>query len=106
MTNKPHLYRKHFTSAEDLLLRTIPENDVSSEINLVRICLARYFEFYANSLPSDLELQVSALQVTSDAASMIASLVRTQIKFHSPDTELMRELDEALACVRKEMNIE
>jgi len=89
MTNKPHLYRKYFTSAEDILLRTIPENDVSSEINLVRICLARYFEFCGNSLPSDLKLQVSALRVISAAASMIASLVHTQIKYHSPNTELI-----------------
>jgi len=98
MTRKktPHLYQKYFTSAEDLRLKAIPENDVSSEINLLRICLAHYIECYGNSLPADLKSQVSALHVTGEAASMIGSLVRTQIKAHNPQTILERAIKEAL----------
>lgn len=93
---KPHLYRKYYTSAEDIRLKAIRENDVSSEINLVRIYLARYFESYGNSLPADLKSQVSALHVTGAATSMIAGLVRTQIKAHNPQTELERTIMEAI----------
>lgn len=90
------LYARYLTSAEKKSLRAIPANDVSSEINLVRICLARYFESYGNSLPADLKSQVSALHVTGAAASMIAGLVRTQNKAHNPGTELSRAIEEAI----------
>jgi len=102
---KPHLYRKYFTSAEELRLAPIPENDVSSEINLVRICLARYLESQGNSLPADLKSQVTALHVKGAAASTIVGLIRTQIKAHNPGTELTRVIEEALDEARIELNI-
>jgi len=102
---KPRLYRKHFTSAEELRLAAIPENDVSSEINLLRIWLARYIESHGNSLPADLKTRISALHVTGEAASMIATLIRTQIKAHNPDTELRRAIEEAMHELRMELNL-
>lgn len=102
---KPHLYRKHFTSAEELHLAAIPESDVSSEINLVRICIARYLETHGNSLPADLKSRVCVLHLTGEAASTIGSLVRTQIIVHNPGTELSRAIEEALDELRIELNL-
>ena len=99
---KPHLYRKHFTPAECCALKAIPENDVASEVNFLRIMLVRFLGSHGKS---DLKSQLDALRAAGDSASMIASLVRTQIKAHNPGTELSRAMEEALDELRKELNI-
>src|ERR1700690_40546 len=40
---KNHIYRQYFTSKEWEMLKAIPENDVRSEIYLIRVLLARSF---------------------------------------------------------------
>jgi hypothetical protein len=91
-----HLYRKHFTRAERRLLKAIPENDVTSEVNVLRVQLGRLINSHGISSPADLKLQLDALRTAGEAASMIAGLVRTQIEAHNPDTELKRIIEEAL----------
>lgn len=103
--NAPHLYRKHFTRAEQRALKTMPEKDVTSEVNLLRVMLARFFGLHGNVPTADLKLRLDALRAASFAASMIASLMRTQTRAHNPDLELEREIEEALNSLRMELGI-
>jgi len=72
---------------------------------MLRVQVGRYFGRSANSLPADINLQMSGLQAISKAASMIAALVRTQNRSLHPSTVLEQEIEEAMDSVRKELGI-
>ncbi len=102
----PHLYRRHFTRKERILLSAIPENDVSSEITLLRVILDRSFELYGALSSVEYKLHLSFLLSTGDGVGMIAILLRTQNKTNNPMIGLQREIMAALDEIRKEMCIE
>ena len=102
----PHLYRRHFTRKERILLSAIPENDVSSEVTLLRVTLDRSFELYAALSSTEYKLHLSYLRSTGNGVGMIAILLRTQNKINNPLTDLQDEIMGALDEIRKEMSIE
>jgi hypothetical protein len=83
----------------------IPEHDLISEINLLRVFIARHISASGYSQHLDLKSQISVLIAINSTASMIACLARTQNKAHNPGTELSRAMEEALDELRKELNI-
>jgi hypothetical protein len=98
--SRPNLYRKYFTPAERRALAATPENDVTGEVNLLRIMLLRFLAAGAGAPPpADLKSHLESLRVTSVGAAMIACLIRTQARAGGLLTDLDRALDEALAGV-------
>ena len=94
-----NLYRQHFIPAERHALDLVPENDLTGEVNLLRIMLRRFLAGQAGAPPADLKLHLDSLRVTSCGAAMVASLLRTHARAGGPATALDRLIEEALANV-------
>jgi hypothetical protein len=100
---KNHIYRQYFTSKECEMLKAVPENDVKSEIYLIRVLLARAFaqiprsnSNHKASAPS-LELNFELFSIFSRATVALAGLVTLHNKFHDPGNELGDTILEALS---------
>lgn len=99
---KHHIYRHNFTPKERKMLAEIPENDVTSEIYLLRILLARNFEqLHRNPSKKDglwasLNIDQDVFSTFSRAAIVLASLVASQNKSYNPKTEVGDEIKQAL----------
>jgi hypothetical protein len=78
---KHHIYGQYFTPEERKMLAAIPENDLSSEINLLRVLLARSFALVpagpASKIrhPLDLKFQYDLCTIFSRVTVVIAGLV-------------------------------
>jgi hypothetical protein len=88
----PSLYRKYFTPAERRALNALPGEGITSEIDLMRVVLARNFA----ASPADLPSRLKALRARAHAASLIAALLRTQVFTLDARGELNRMIKEAL----------
>ena len=100
---KNHIYRQYFTSKECEMLKDVPENDVKSEIYLIRVLLARAFaqlphhnSNHKEAAPS-LELNFELFSIFSRATVALAGLVALHNKFHDPGNELGDTILEALS---------
>ena len=85
------------------MLKEIPENDVKSEIYLIRVLLARAFaQLPVNGsngkkdVPT-LELNFELFSIFSRATVALAGLVALHNKFHDPGNELGDTILEALS---------
>ncbi len=99
-----HIYQQYFTSAERRRLKSISENDVSSEIQLLRILLARCFA-QVPRFPHDskkpalpMKLHIDLVTVFSRVAIVIGEMVGLQNKMHKNEIgdiilQALRELD-------------
>ena len=94
----PGLYRPHFTPAERRALDTLLEQGITSEIDLIRVVLARNFASPAAN-PPDLPSRLQALRARARAVRLIASLLRTQVFTLDARGDLNRLIQEALAAV-------
>jgi hypothetical protein len=101
---KHHIYQQYFTPAERLRLEAIPENDVTSEIRLLRVLLARSFAQIPQSshdkkrAPLPLKLHTDLLSTFSRVSIVIGGLVGLHRKIHKNDVgdiilEALRELN-------------
>jgi hypothetical protein len=90
-TPRHHIFQQFFTPAERRRLKAIPENDVTSEIQLLRVLLARCFAMvprYPNdskipALPIDLHIKF--VNTFRQVAVVIGSMVTLQRKSHKGD---------------------
>jgi len=96
------------------MLHALPKNDVSSEINLLRVLLARTFAGSAQAAASPdppvrtraaLKAQVSSLTAFSSTAIVLAGLVRLQKRTHSPVDEIRRQIEEGKNQAREELGV-
>ena len=99
---KNHIYRQYFTSKECEMLKAVPENDVTSEIYLIRVLLARAFaqlprhnSNHKKAAPG-LELDFEFYSTLSCATVSLAGLVALHNKFHDPANEVGDIIWEAL----------
>ena len=99
---KHHIYEQYFTPAERDMLAAIPENDLSDEIDLLRLLLARSFA-QVPSGPDDkkhpplpLKLMIDFFTTFSSVAIIIARLVSLHRKLHSSYDALSEAIFEAL----------
>ncbi len=105
-TSKKHIYQQHFTPAERRNLKTIPENDITSEIFLLRSTLARVFEqFTGNNTknkksPGTLKIDLEVCSTISRSAIVLGSLVAFHNKTHNSKSDLGDTILQAL----REMN--
>jgi len=74
-------------------------NGVASEINLLRVVLARNFGTGLRASPPDLHSQLLVLRTRADAASLIAALLRTQIMTQSVVDELELAIEQVFGEV-------
>ncbi len=101
---KHHIYQQYFTPNERRRLKAIPENDLSSEIQLLRVLLARCFA-QVPRFPHDskkpalpMKLHIDLVMVFSRVAIVIGEMVGLQKKMHKNDIgdiilQALRELD-------------
>ena len=92
----PGLYRPHFTPTERRALDTLLEQGITSEIDLIRVVLARNFASPAAN-PPDLPSRLQALRARARAVRLIASLLRTQVFTLDARGDLNRLIQEALS---------
>jgi len=103
---KHHIYRQYFTPAECRMLDAVPPDDVTSEILLLRVLLARSFAQVPRTptakkrSPINLKLNIDLLTTFSRVGIVIGGLVALQNKMHNlKDTvgdiilQALRELD-------------
>ena len=109
---KNHIYRQYFTSKECEMLKAIPENDVTSEIYLIRVLLARAFaqlprnnSNHKKAAPG-LELNFEFYSTISAATVSVAGLVALHNKFHDPSNELHDTILEALRELNPDEDLE
>ena len=84
-----HIYEQYFTPEERKMLAAIPENDVTSEINLLRVLLARSFALVPSGPtdkkpPLSLKFQYDLVTTFSRVALVLAGLVALHLKQHPP----------------------
>ena len=101
-----NLYRQHFTPAERRALDLVPKNDLTGEVNLLRIMLRRFLAGQAGAPPAGLKLHLDSLRVTSGGAAMVASLLRTHARARGPATALERVIEEVLATVNPYLDLD
>lgn len=92
------LYARYLTSDEKKSLRLVPADDVSSEINLLRMLTALFMKIQ-QSAPKDLSSCMQALRTCTLLCEQLAILVHFHDKEHSPLSEWNDALDEALSEV-------
>jgi hypothetical protein len=97
----PPLYRRHFTAVERRDLDAHEAPGLLSEINLMRVILSRNFAEAAPP-PEDFHAHRFALTSRAWAASLIASLLRTQLTLSNPMDELRAEIEEGIRLFREE----
>jgi hypothetical protein len=101
-----HIYQGYFTPGERRRLKAIPEKDLTSEIQLLRVLLARCFA-QVPRFPHDskraalpIKFQIQLVTVFSRAAIVIGSMISLHKKMHNPADEWGRDVLQAL----REMN--
>lgn len=88
---KHHIYQQYFTEDERIKLKAIPEYDVTSELQLLRLLLARSFARVPQSTHDkkraalSLKLHMDLLSTFSRVAIVIGSLVGLQTRMHKND---------------------
>ncbi len=110
MTNptppKPGLYDHHITPAERQALEATPCNDLSGEIDLLRVCLARFLDAQPDfSAPGTFLDRVTFLNTISLAVGHIASLTNIQMNGMSPLSEIESEIEEGLKLARLSLGL-
>jgi hypothetical protein len=88
------LYRQYFTPAERALLDAVPLDDLASEINLLRLLLARTLAALRKARPVSLKTHAAVLSAFSSSGIVIARLVCLQLKLHHPLDALRQQIEE------------
>ncbi len=94
---KPSLYDHLFTPAERQALLSTPCNDLSGEIKLLKVRLARFLD----EQPGSFVLNASFMNTVSLVAGHIAYLVNTQLSALSPLSEIEQARQEGLELARE-----
>ncbi len=97
------LYREYFTPDEIALLDRTDRNDLTSEINLLRVLIARVLEAAQHAKDVSLKQHTAILSAFSRAGLSLARLVRVQAELHNPLDELEKAIEEGehLARLRR-----
>jgi hypothetical protein len=99
------LYRRYFTPAECARLDATPLDDLSSEINLLRVLLARVLAASQRARDLALETQARILAAFSHAGIVMASLARLQHRLHAPLDATEQLFEEAMHLARLEHGV-
>lgn len=97
---KPSLYDHLYTPEERQALEATPCNDLSGEIKLLKVRLARFLEAQSGSSDSFV-LNATFMNTVSLVAGHIAYLVNTQLGSLSPLSEIEQARQEGLELARE-----
>ena len=105
-----HIYEQYFTSDEIRMLQAIPENDVTSEIELLRVLLARSFAQIPSGPvdtkhPPALKFQFNLCTVFSRVAIVMAGLVALHLKQHPQGNVMFETVMEMIRQVNEEQGL-
>ncbi len=101
----PSLYREFFTAEERRMLDATPRDDLTSEINLLRVLVARVLEASQHARDVALKQHAAMLAAFSAAGKTIAGLVLLQLELHDPMEEYWAKVEEGKNIARQRMGV-
>ncbi len=101
----PSIYRRYFTAEECALLDATPLDDLSSEIDALRLLLARLLAACRRLREISLETHAAILSAFSASCKVIAGLFRLQCILHSPYSEVWAEIELGKNIARQRMGV-
>ena len=99
------LYRQYFTPAEIALLDATPRDDLTSEINLLRVLIARVLAASQKAKELTLKQHVAIVSAFSKAGMALARLVRGQAQLHPPLDDLWKAIEAGEHKARKQRGV-
>ena len=99
------LYRQYFTPQEIDPLDSSQPDDVTSEISLLRILLARVLEASRSLRELALKQHAAILSAFSRAGATIARLARLQCELHSPLDDLWAAIELGEEQARRHLHV-
>ncbi len=104
-SHTPSLYREYFTPEERRMLDATPRDDLTSEINLMRVLVARVLAASQQARDLALKQHAAMLAAFSSAGMVIARLVRLQLELHDPMDEYWAKVEEGKNIARQRMGV-
>ncbi len=101
----PSLYREYFTAEERRMLDATPRDDLTSEINLMRVMVARVLAASKQARDLALKQHAAMLAAFSAAGKTIARLVLLQLDLHDPMEEYWAEVERGKNIARQRMGV-
>jgi hypothetical protein len=99
------LYRQYFTPEEIYLLDHTDRNDLTSEINLLRILLARLLEAWQKARDLALKQQAAIVTTIARTGQTIARLAKLQAHLHHPLEDLWRAIEQGEHLARQRHHV-
>ncbi len=99
------LYRQYFTPAEIARLDQTDRNDLTSEINLLRVLLARVLEAAQKAKELSLKQHTHIVSAFSHAGISLARLVRVQAELHHPLDALWQAIEQGEHLARQSLGV-
>ncbi len=101
----PSLYREYFTPEERKMLDATPRDDLTSEINLLRVMVARVLAASKQARDLALKQHAKMLAAFSAAGKTIARLVLLQLELHDPMEEYWAAVERGKNIARQHMGV-
>ncbi len=99
------LYRQYFTPEEIDMLDHTPPNDVMSEINLLRVLIARVLEACQKAKEVTIQQHAEIVSAFSHAGLTLARLARLQCELHSPLDALWKAIEAGERIARQQHGV-
>src|SRR5512142_1349130 len=99
------LYRPYFTPAEIDLLDHTDRQDLMSEINLIRVLIARVLEAAQHAKELTIKEHAAILSAFSHAGLTLARLARVQVEVHNPLDAVMKAIAEGERMARQQHHV-
>ncbi len=99
------LYRRYFTPEEIALLDATPRDDLTIEINLLRVLLARLLEASQHAKDLALKQNTAILAALSQAGATIARIVHVQCELHNPLDALQKAIEQGKELARQHRHV-
>jgi hypothetical protein len=100
----PSPYRQFFTAQEIEMLDATPPDDLSSEINLIRVLIVRVLEAAQQVKDMALQQRAALLAAFAHAGITLSALVRHQVRFH-PNEGILSEIEEGEHLARLHLGV-
>ncbi len=101
-----NLYRQYFTAEEIAMLDATPLDDLTSEINLLRVLLARLLATATQHLRElTLPQHAAFLRTFSATGIVLASVVCLQDKLHPATSGLLAEIAAGEEIARRKLHV-
>ncbi len=99
------LYRPYFTPQEIALLDHTDRQDLTSEIHLLRVLLARVLEACQHAQDLTLPQHTAVVSALSRAGLSLARLVRVQAELHNPLEDLWNAIEQGEYLARQSLGV-